>query len=149
MKIIEIDERNNPPKIRMLPSYRVSIEIEDTEIIIKREYFYYGFYESTCDFDNFWFNNKNNGNNHWKDLTKCSFVTRNLSDSKYLKIKEKKLIKKFYNKLIKNENNLKIERDIKNIEYNDRIEECQKNQNCDLFIKIKRIKKLKNLNKIL
>lgn len=145
MILIEEDQRITGNK-SISPSYRVTISVQDHEITIKREYFYYGFYEHTEDFDNFWFNsNSNSKYNDLTDIYKGSFITRKLNDPEYLKLKEQELIETFYSNLIKNEQNLKIELDKKIKKYNDRINECQINQNCDLFIKLKRKEKLKKI----
>ena len=110
MRIIEIDDRINA-KIPYTTeaSYRVSIDLEYPEVIIKREYFYYGYYEHSNDFDNFWYNNTSN---HMSvgNLNRASFVTRNF-DTEYLKVKEKELIESFYNKLVQHEKDLEEESD--------------------------------------
>lgn len=146
MKILEIDERSD--KNMMPPSYRVSVSMNDDGVVtITRKYFNYGFYERTSEFDNFWFSDEHSSWEGVNNLYKSSFVTRNLNPE-YLKMKEKELISALYDKLIENENNLKIECDKKVIIYNNRIEKCKIFQNCEIFIKAKRIKKLKNLSEI-
>lgn len=146
MKIIETDGRNKD-NLSIKPSYRVSISFVFDEIVIRREYFYYGYYENIEDFDNFWFDDKKKyqyGN--LKNLNKASFITNKLKDKEYLKTKEKELIKAFYDRLIENEKDIIKEKKEKIKEYDKKIKDCHKNIENEFFIKFKRKDKLKKLN---
>lgn len=146
MKIIEIDERNTTHQHSIEPAYRVSIELEDDEVIITRKYFYYGYYEHSSDFDNFWYNHKNSSYSSVGNLCKASFITRKIDDTEYLKIKENELIESFYCGLIENEKDIKKELYKVIMDYNYRIKKCQDNIKNDFFIKLNRQKKLKKIN---
>lgn len=123
-------------------TYRIFLELHYPQLILTRQYFYTGYYSGEF-IDGFYFDNGWNPNTN--KLTRGSFLTRNF-DPEYLKINEKILIEKFYKKLIETEkfliNKLKKETDtIKgDIQY------YKEYQKCDIFLKIKRKNKLKEIN---
>jgi len=150
MTIIEEDRRKKEKgDVPAIPAYRVSILLCANDVIIKREYFYYGYYESTSDFDNFYYNDSSENNHNTNvinNLLKGSFITRKIKDKEYLKNKEEELIKAFYGRLFENEKNIKNELDNQIKFYNEKIERCHENQNNEFFIKFKRKDKLKKLD---
>jgi len=142
MRIEEIDKRLDDDAnywSKQAPlTYRVSIKIENDEIILKREYFYVGFTDGE-DFDDFYFDSD------WHDyFTRGTFITRNLNEQ-YLIDKEKELIQKFYENLEICIKNCKKELKESIRDINKKIsnyEECKKDQ---LFVKVVRKKKLNNI----
>lgn len=141
-RIVEIDkseeDKNNFCTDATPLTYRVSISLENNEIILQREFFYVG-YNSGEQIDDFYIN----------DIThviRMTYLTRNF-DKKHLEEKEKMLIKKFYYELINTEKELKKELKESVKYFNKKIKRYQKYQECDLFTKIKRKEKLNIIDK--
>lgn len=126
-------------------TYRISLTINEKQIILKREYFYAGYNDGEEE-DGFYFDNEVPWRSHKSSLgiSRATFFTRNF-DPDYLKQKETELINIFYDKLLKSEKNLKkdLEKEIK--EHNKQIEFYKKCQNSGPFMKIQRKNKLMNL----
>jgi len=140
---IDLREKDKSWNSKSTPlTYRISIKLNDTEIVLAREYFYVG-YNDGEDIDDFYFDNEF-GNYEFGNFTRATFLTRNF-DSEYLKIKENELIKKFYKRLIKNEKYLKNELISKTEAIKHDIKLYQNYQNCDLFLKLKRKEKLNSI----
>ena len=143
-RIEEIDKRNTENIYSSTPlTYRIAIKLYDNEIVLTREYFYYGYNDGEI-IDNFYFNNEVGWNNG-TEITRCTFITRNF-DEKYLKEKEELLIETFYEKISKSINSFQNKK-LDAIKKYDRLKEKYKQyQNCDLFLKYQRKQKLKQLN---
>ena len=116
--------------------YRITIHLYNDEIILKREYFYYGFYDGE-EYDHFFFRDKDY-------LTRGSFLTKNF-DPEYLRQKENQLIKKIYKKLTKAQTYTKKKLENKIKEYNEQIEIYKECQQSGPFKKYQRKEKLKKL----
>lgn len=142
-RIEEIDRRNTEYIYSAPLTYRIAIKLYDNEIVLTREYFYYGYNDGET-IDNFYFDNEVGWNNG-TEITRCTFITRNF-DEKYLKEKEELLIETFYEKISKSINSFQNKK-LDAIKKYDRLKEKYKQyQNCDLFLKYQRKQKLKQLN---
>lgn len=122
-------------------TYRISLRINNDEIVLRREYFYVG-YRVGEKVEDFYFNNTSWNNN----IIYASFLTRNF-DSNHLQQKEKEFIEKFHHQLIESEKN--IEEDFKKTEkiYQQDIKNYQNYQKCNIFNNIKRKVKLSKILK--
>lgn len=128
-------------------SYRISISLKDSEIILLREFFYIGFTPGEQN-DKFYFDNEvqwQKGYRSSNGITHASFITQNLEPD-YLQKKEKELIEIFYKKLIKSQNNWERQKksDIK--ECNKKIEYYKNIQNSQPFLSLERIRKLEKID---
>jgi len=149
-RIVEIDKRG--VGIDLLDSnsapltYRLSLDLyKFEEITLTREYFYFG-YNDGENIDGFYFDNELPWSSGKQGISRATFLTRNF-DQEYLKEKEKELIQKFYDKLIKSEINLKNELNNKIKTLNKEIQKYQNYQKNDIFIKFIRKNKLNMLQK--
>jgi len=139
-RIIEIDRSDSDKSLKSFATpltYRISITLENNEVVLMREYFYVG-YNDGEKIDDFYYDD-----NH---ISRITFLTRNFDDD-YLKEKEKEVIKIFYYKLIESEKSVKQEKINTNIHFDNKIKRYQKFQKCGLFTKLKRKEKLKKINK--
>lgn len=124
-------------------TYRVSIRLNEDHILLKREYFFVGYLSGESP-DEFYFNDEDNWYSSY--ITYTSFITRNF-DTKYLKDKENELINKFFDKLNITKEKIKEDKKEKIEYFNNRIKfynECLDN---DVFIKLKRKLKIKEIEK--
>lgn len=133
-------------------TYRVAITIEvgirvgnptnEDEIVLTREYFYVGYNDGES-VDNFYFDT----DVRWTKIIgvkRGTFLTRNFNHE-YLKQKEEELIQLFYDRLIKSEKDYIKKRKEVTQEIDEKIQNYQKYQKCDLFLKIQRKEKLKKI----
>ena len=123
-------------------TYRVSIELDENLIILKREYFYVGYNDGEL-INGFYFDNEVGWSNS-PTINRATFLTRNF-DLNFLKQKEDELIKKFYKRLIKSEINLKNKLKSTVEKLNEEIKEYQEYQKNELFVKLIRKNKLKKI----
>ncbi len=92
LTIVETDDRE---EFQGRPlCYRVSLRVGHDEVTLTREFFRAGFHDGE-EFNKFYFNNENNWNSK-NTLTYCTFLTKNVSNKKYLAKKELELIKLFH-----------------------------------------------------
>lgn len=144
-RIDEIDKRDAENKYFYSSplTYRIAIRLYDNEIVLTREYFYYG-YNDGEKIDNFYFDNEVGWNNG-TEITRCTFITRNF-DENYLKEKETLLIESFYEKISNSINSFQNKKLDAIKKYDNLKEKYKQYQNCDIFLKYKRNQKLKQLN---
>ena len=94
---LKIEEKSDTSEFRRMPlCYRVSINVYHGEIVLCREYFRAGFTDGES-YDKFYTDNEMS----WKrgsSMSRCTFITKNIDDKKYLKRKENELIKIFLEK---------------------------------------------------
>lgn len=100
MKLVVKNIKDSDSGFRHEPlSYRVSLRLENNNIVLTREYFRVGFHDGEK-WDGFYFDCDNNYGYGETNLNYATFMTRKLDDKLYLQQKELELIDKFYDKLI-------------------------------------------------
>jgi len=120
-------------------TYRISLSLENNEIVLRREYFYVVYKDGEQLDNNYFIDNVY--------VTYASFITRNF-DEDYLIKKERKLIKVFYNKLKESEVRLNKEKVDTNRYLDNKIKRYKKFQNCGIFDSIIRKSKLIKLGNL-
>lgn len=104
IKIIDITQDTKGFRQDSPLTYRLRLFIDKDILILKREYFYYGFSDMEK-FDGYWISHSSDGRVHW-----VNFLTRKLKNPEYLQISENKLFEIFYEESLKT--SIKMKKDL-------------------------------------